>query len=247
MPNSARVLLSVCLLVCAVLVTAGTALAQDPLELVKEGRKLEQAGQLEEGLALYRKAVAANPKLFDAQLALGRALDLAGDLPGGRRALQEALSVADDANNDADVRRVVDQLDLRELASADVRTLSGGERQRVAVATALLQGAPLLLLDEPASHLDLAHQQLLVELLRSHADGGGAVVASLHDLNLAWDLASHAVLLDGRGGVCAGAKEVVMTPVRLAAAFGVGVDQVEVCGRRRFWVGPPALRDEERP
>jgi len=101
MPNSARVLLSVCLLVCAVLVTAGTALAQDPLELVKEGRKLEQAGQLEEGLALYRKAVAANPKLFDAQLALGRALDLAGDLPGGRRALQEALSVADDANRNA--------------------------------------------------------------------------------------------------------------------------------------------------
>ena len=78
---------------------------------------------------------------------------------------------------------------LAELADSDVQTLSGGERQRVALATALLQDAPLLLLDEPASHLDLAHQRLLVELLLAHADSGGAVVASLHDLDLAWDLA----------------------------------------------------------
>jgi iron complex transport system ATP-binding protein len=153
-------------------------------------------------------------------------------------------SVRDTSDGDAQVQRVVDQLDLRELAGADVRTLSGGERQRVAVATALLQGAPLLLLDEPASHLDLAHQHLLVNVLRAHADAGGAVVTSLHDLNLAWDLASHAVLLDGRGGACAGAKDEVMTPARLAAVFGVAVDQVEVCGQRRFWVGSAALRDE---
>ena len=99
-----------------------------------------------------------------------------------------------------EVTRVLERLGLDALADADVQSLSGGERQRVAIATALLQGAPLLLLDEPASHLDLAHQRLLVDLLRAHADGGGTVVASLHDLDLAWDLASHAVLIDGRGG-----------------------------------------------
>lgn len=82
------------LLVCAALASPIVAVAQDPLDLVKEGRKLEQAGKLDEGLALYRKAVAANPRLFDAQFALGRALDLAGDLAGGRQALQEALSLA---------------------------------------------------------------------------------------------------------------------------------------------------------
>ena len=78
-----------------------------------------------------------------------------------------------------------------------MQALSGGERQRVAIATALLQDAPLLLLDEPASHLDLAHQRLLLALLARPCRQGGAVVASLHDLNLAWDLAGHCSSLDG--------------------------------------------------
>jgi iron complex transport system ATP-binding protein len=141
-------------------------------------------------------------------------------------------------NGDAGaVRRVLAELDLLALADADVRELSGGERQRVAVATALLQDTPLLLLDEPASHLDLAHQQALLDVLRGDAKGVRAVVASLHDMNLAWDLATHAVLLDGRGGAVAGARDAVMTPARLSQAFGVAVDRVEVCGLSRFWVG----------
>jgi iron complex transport system ATP-binding protein len=128
--------------------------------------------------------------------------------------------------------------DLAALARADVRLLSGGERQRVAIATALLQDAALVLFDEPASHLDLAHQRLLVERLRTRADAGLAVVASLHDLNLAAELASHAVLLDGRGRAWAGTVEAVMTPALLSAAYGIVVDRVEVCGQTRFWVGP---------
>ena len=103
--------------------------------------------------------------------------------------------------------RRLDELGLRALADADVQSLSGGERQRVAIATALLQDAPLLLLDEPASHLDPAHQRLLLAVLRRHAAAGGSVVASLHDLDLAWDLASHCVLLDGGGGAVAGRRD----------------------------------------
>lgn len=140
--------------------------------------------------------------------------------------------------DDAEVAQVLERLDLAALAQADVRTLSGGERQRVAIATALLQGSRLLLLDEPASHLDLAHQQMLAALLRDTVARGHAVVASLHDLNLAWDLATHALLLDGRGGAVAGPREAVLAPASLSAAFGVPIDLVEVCGVRRFWVGP---------
>jgi iron complex transport system ATP-binding protein len=142
------------------------------------------------------------------------------------------------AGDEAELASLLAALDLTRFARNDVRTLSGGERQRVAVATALWQGTPLLLLDEPASHLDLAHQQMLVALLHGEARRGRAVVASLHDLNLAWDLASHAILIDGRGGVCCGPRDEVMQPRHLAAVYGVAIDQVEVCGQRRFWVGP---------
>lgn len=138
---------------------------------------------------------------------------------------------------EAAVDAVLERLDLAALADRDVRRLSGGERQRVALATTLLQGAPLLLLDEPSSHLDLAHQQLLLEVLRGHAGGGGAVVASLHDLQLAADLASHAVLIDGRGNALAGSRARVLTPAALSGVFGVHVETLDWHGRQRFFVG----------
>jgi ABC-type cobalamin/Fe3+-siderophores transport system ATPase subunit len=87
-------------------------------------------------------------------------------------------------------------------------------------------GTPLLLLDEPASHLDLAHQRLLVAVLLAHAAAGGAVVASLHDLNLAWDLASHVVSLDGAGHALAGTRDEVLGAERLGAVFGVPIHAV---------------------
>ena len=146
-----------------------------------------------------------------------------------------------DGRSDPDVERVLDRLLLVELADSDVQTLSGGERQRVALATALLQGAPLLLLDEPASHLDLAHERLLVDRLLAHAERGGAVVASLHDLDLAWDLASHVVLIDGRGGIVAGLRDDVLVADRLGAVFGVAIHAIEVAGARRFVVAPNAI------
>ncbi|HTJ07368.1 MAG TPA: ABC transporter ATP-binding protein [Caldimonas sp.] len=150
-------------------------------------------------------------------------------------------SVLDDGVRvDDEVERVLDRLQLAPLAASDVQTLSGGERQRVAIATALLQGAPLLLLDEPASHLDLAHERLLVDVLRAHAAAGGAVVASLHDLDLAWDLASHVVLLDGAGGAIAGARDDVLVADRLGLLFGVAIRALVVDGATRFVVADDA-------
>ena len=143
---------------------------------------------------------------------------------------------------DAAVHDALEHLDLSAFAQADVRTLSGGERQRVAIATTLLQGAPLLLLDEPASHLDLGHQHRLLEILRAHAFGGGAIVASLHDLNLAWDLASHVVLLDGRGGCVAGERDAVMTATQLGDFFGVAMRAMDVDSNRRFWSAADSVR-----
>jgi iron complex transport system ATP-binding protein len=149
-----------------------------------------------------------------------------------------------DTNDRFAVDRLLERLDLDRLADLDVRALSGGERQRVAIATALLQGAPLLLLDEPASHLDPAHQRLLLALLADHARAGGAVLASLHDLNLAWDLADHCIVLDGKGGAVAGRRDGVLTAERMSHVFEVAIESVEVHGARRFVSGPQeAARD----
>src|SRR5207302_5447739 len=91
-------------------------------------------------------------------------------------------------------------LDVDDLAQRDVRTLSGGERQRVAIAAVLAQDTPLLLLDEPANALDLAHQVSVMRLLADLCDGAcKAVVMVGHDLNLAHSVASHALLLMGDG------------------------------------------------
>ena len=143
-----------------------------------------------------------------------------------------------DAAADAELADLLARLDLLDLARADVRTLSGGERQRVAIATALLQDAPLLLLDEPAAHLDPAHQRRLLAVLLDHAACGGLVFASMHDLNLAWDLASHCVVLDARGGAVVGRRDSALTAAVVTSAFGVVIETIEWRGVRRFVAAP---------
>jgi iron complex transport system ATP-binding protein len=98
--------------------------------------------------------------------------------------------------DDAVVAAVIRELDLDTLAGRDVLTLSGGERQRVSLAATLAQQAPLLLLDEPAAHLDLRHQIMALETLARLARAARhAVVVILHDLNLARRYANHTALI----------------------------------------------------
>ncbi|WP_244814092.1 ABC transporter ATP-binding protein [Caballeronia sp. Lep1P3] len=121
----------------------------------------------------------------------------------------------------AAARAALDALGLASLAARDVLTLSGGERQRVALAAVLCQNAPLLLLDEPLAHLDLHHQiDCLTALAKAARDEQRAVVFSCHDLNLARRFATHALLLDGKGGATSGPVADVLTPERTSAAFG---------------------------
>lgn len=138
------------------------------------------------------------------------------------------------------------RLDCGGLAERDVRSLSRGERQRVALATALLQDAPLLLLDEPTAHQDPRHQALVVDRLAQL--GGRTVVATLHDVNAAARLATHVLLLTGHGAWTAGTAQAVLTPARLSELFGTpfgmmladGQPLFHLAGCRRFPVEPPA-------
>ncbi|MGH8807824.1 MAG: ABC transporter ATP-binding protein [Noviherbaspirillum sp.] len=127
-------------------------------------------------------------------------------------------------------------LDVGDLAERDVRTLSGGERQRVAIAAVLAQDTPLLLLDEPASALDLAHQvgvmALLSRLVRAQ---NRAVVLVSHDLNMAHGVASHALLLMGDGRWRAGPVVEVMQAPILSECLGYPVETVRH-GNRTIYI-----------
>jgi len=126
-------------------------------------------------------------------------------------------------------------VDLAGFEQRDVLTLSGGERQRVALAALFAQDAPLLLLDEPVSHLDLHHQVLvlghLVELARSRAKG---VLFTVHDLDLAARFASHALLLTPQATVLHGPIGTVLTEAALQDAFAHRVTRVQAAGRTLF-------------
>ena len=124
------------------------------------------------------------------------------------------------------------RFDCASLRTRDVRSLSRGERQRVAIATALTQEAPLLLLDEPIAHQDPRHQALVVDQLARLA--GHTLVASMHDLNAAARLATHALLLTGRGDWAAGRADEVLTAERLSTLFETSIDRVNLAGQALF-------------
>jgi iron complex transport system ATP-binding protein len=116
-------------------------------------------------------------------------------------------------------------MEVADLAQRDVRTLSGGERQRVAIAAMLAQDTPLLLLDEPANALDLAHQVSVMTLLaRLCREQGKTVVMIGHDLTLAHSVSTHALLLRGDGRWLAGAKDEVMRADILGDYLGHPID-----------------------
>jgi len=126
------------------------------------------------------------------------------------RIAREALVAADMAGTDA----------------RDVRTLSGGERRRVALAALLAQQPQLFLLDEPSSHLDLAHQiALLDRLVDAVRAGGKALVMVLHDINLAARYCDHALLL-ADGVALAGPAPELLRAERLSAVFGITLQAV---------------------
>jgi len=120
-------------------------------------------------------------------------------------------------------RDALETVDLADLELRDVRTLSGGERRRAALAALLTQQPKLLLLDEPSSHLDLAHQVAVLQRLSALArDQRRALVMVLHDINLAHRFCDHVLLLD-RGTVVAGPAAELLTADRLSKIYGVAL------------------------
>ena len=127
-------------------------------------------------------------------------------------------------------------MEVAHLAERDVRSLSGGERQRVAIAAMLAQDTPILLLDEPANALDLAHQVSVMGLLsRLCREQNKTVVMVGHDLNLAHGISSHALLMMGDGGWRAGPVAEVMQASILGDYLGHPIEIIEH-GKRKIFI-----------
>ncbi|MBC7526756.1 MAG: ABC transporter ATP-binding protein [Chthonomonadaceae bacterium] len=125
-----------------------------------------------------------------------------------------------------EVNRAIDRLSLLPLAERPLTELSGGELQRVRLARALAQQSPLLVLDEPITHLDPAHGARLMTLLRSLVDNQEkgqrkGVLASLHDLNQASRYCDRILLLSEGKLLVQGTPQTVITHEYLEIAFGI--------------------------
>ena len=121
----------------------------------------------------------------------------------------------------------LDRLELSPFAERPLGSLSGGEVQRVVLARALAQEAPILLLDEPTTALDLGRQQQALELIDSLRADGLTVVSTMHDLTLAGQYAARLLLLDRGVVVAEGAPEEVLSVANLSAHYDARVRVVQ--------------------
>lgn len=133
------------------------------------------------------------------------------------------LSTRDEGGRDQ-VERALELTGLTQLRHASVLTLSGGELQRAFLAQVFAQNPQILILDEPANHLDLLYQKHIFSLIQEWLrESGRAVMSVVHDLSLARRYGTHAVLM--HQGQCVAQGEIggVMTPDNLQRVYGMDV------------------------
>jgi iron complex transport system ATP-binding protein len=131
--------------------------------------------------------------------------------------------------NEAQAHTALARVGMADFSARRYATLSGGERQRVRLAQLLVQAPRYLLMDEPLQHLDLRYQRQTLELLAELAReprGGRSIVLVLHDVLWPARVCTHALLLDGAGGVRAGTAQAVLSRANLESLFGCALQPV---------------------
>lgn len=142
----------------------------------------------------------------------------------GRYAYRGGFFSGRDDDGPARVEDALAQTGMTALRGSSVLTLSGGELQRAFLAQVLAQNPSVLLLDEPANHLDLVYQKRLFSLIQEWLlQPGRAVLSVVHDLSLARRYGTHALLLHHGQCVAQGTMENVLTPENLERVYSMDV------------------------
>jgi len=142
----------------------------------------------------------------------------------GRYAHSKGFFARQDDGGEEMVERALSLTGMQDLRGKSMLALSGGEVQRVFLAQVFAQNPQILILDEPANHLDLVYQKHIFSLIGEWlAQGGRAVVSVVHDLSLARRYGTHAVLMNR--GKCAAQGEIgtVLTPQNLSFVYSMDV------------------------
>jgi len=175
---------------------------------------------------LPTKVVATRLGILPQQPIAPEGLTVADLVARGRSPHQRWFTQWSTADEDA----VVDALartGTLDLAARPLDELSGGQRQRAWIAMALAQGTPTMLLDEPTTFLDLAHQVDVLDLLADlNEREGRTIVLVLHDLNQACRYAHHLIAMRHGAIVAAGPPGQIVTRELVAAVFGLAVTVV---------------------
>lgn len=124
------------------------------------------------------------------------------------------------------VSRLLERLELEQIAMRPLNTLSGGQQQRVFIARALAQQPSILLLDEPIANLDINHQMKVMKLLRQLAHEGMTVIITIHDINMAARFCNKALMLK-QGQVFASGLQSVYTPENIEKLYDIRVDVLQ--------------------
>ena len=132
--------------------------------------------------------------------------------------------------SDSDVQTAVEAMQMTytdDLFERPVDELSGGERQRVAIAIALAQQTPIILLDEPTANLDLAYQPAIMELMRGLVASGKTILAAVHDLTLAAQFCDKVALMRSGVILTIGPPEEALTEENIRTVYGADVRIME--------------------
>lgn len=124
-------------------------------------------------------------------------------------------------------KNAMDVTGSREYENDNISELSGGQRQSVYFAMALAQDTETIFMDEPTTYLDIRHQMQMIEIARSLAGQGKAVVLVLHDLRMALQIADRVALMEEGELVCVDTPEKLYESGFLDRVFGVKVHKME--------------------